>query len=67
MMTKKRTKKTNNRCITKETRAALVRSGEPTSPTVRYHLLIDCESESEQQKLYERLTQQNFKCRVLTL
>jgi hypothetical protein len=32
-----------------------------------YQLVVDCGDELRQQELYERLTREGFKCRVLTL
>jgi len=35
--------------------------------TDTYQVVIDCRDEAEQQELYERLTTEGFKCRLLTL
>jgi hypothetical protein len=32
-----------------------------------YQLVVDCGDEARQEELYERLTSEGFKCRVLTL
>jgi len=38
----------------------------PTVPEL-YQVLVECAGETEQRRVYERLTAEGFKCRLLTL
>jgi hypothetical protein len=41
--------------------------GEEQSVKAAFEVAVECESENEQQKVYEMLTEKGFKCRVLSM
>ncbi len=58
----------NNR-ETKTRKNALAKLREPRSlpiPSI-LQILVECQNESQQRELYERLRKEGYRCRVLTL
>jgi len=42
-------------------------SADPNIPDGEYTIIVQCENEAAQQKLYERLSKEGFECRLSTL
>lgn len=42
-------------------------ANEPNPWPARFHLWVDCQTEENQQALYERLQAEGYNCRVLTM
>ncbi len=58
----------------KETRSSTTAGARPRNPALRslpipalLQILVECEDEARQRELYERLKEEGYACRVLTL